>query len=278
MVSCAMDVPFPACTSHASLLSAVIWVAGTVCYEKDYRPGCTMPEFAPPLYPVEVNGSRTASPLRSELFVDGGDTGTAKTLYIRNDVPAVNVRLDGTAVVGTVPGARIETLTVSAANVRIESVTVGNLTFVSGTTPGALQVVNTVLETPLSLIPTPQQHTLKLDGALFQNIRGGAVAMLRHTGTATCSGPLTRCFVMPRNDPGQISGTVVSDGGAVVINITAITDVYGDPYLIDFFGFNKEEEARDASALMVQLILPTVICLASVFLSHGRKVQSQNVD
>lgn len=275
VVSCAMDLPHPGCLSHASLLATVIWVSGTTCYEPNYRPGCTMPATNTSLdiYPVYIPADRNSSVLRGEYIVS--ESGTvprdAKTVYINATGGNVAVASSGVRVLPARPGVYLDTLTLEAPGPRVEDLFVDRIVVPPGTSPGPIALVNVTMLESLPILPSPQQHTIDLDGAIFENIRGGSVAMFRHTGTAVCSGT-TRCFVMARADPGKRQGETVAVDGGTVVDVAAITGVFGAPYLVAFFGFNRQEELKQAAALANGLVVPTIIAIVSVLLPYGSKI------
>lgn len=273
MISCAMDLPYPACVNGTSLLTTVIWVASSVCYEAGYRPGCTMPatNVSTSLTPVYIPPGRTVSALRSEELYSGPGHAkpAASTIHVNSSGGELTVTTANTAVVAARPDVYLDTLTIAAPGVKVDSVAIETLRASAGINPGAISLKDVTLGNTVAFLPTPQQHTIGVDGAVFSGITGGAVALFRHRGKVTCSGATTRCFVLGRSDPGAPSGTVVSTDGATVVDVSAITGVVGASYLVSFFTFNQEAELGEASRLAGSLVLPTVIALFSIWLAHG---------
>ena len=273
-----MSFAFPTCVNHTSLLTAVFLVSSTTskCYEPDYEPGCIMPVLAdhPDLYPVYNNISgRTASGLSGEQIVTathGQLPQNAKHIFINASLGSYRVITPGITISGATPGIVIKDLVVAAPDIKLRDLVIQNLTFKTGINYDAIVLENIEVVEPVSLAPRPRQDTMALDGAVFSNIRGGSIALFRHTGTVECSGILTRCFVLEKNDPGSTPGIVHADRGATVVNVSTLTAIYGDPYLISFFAFNKEEELIEAENLARALIWPSILALFSVFLAHGK--------
>lgn len=277
MTSCAMAFLYPQCIHHASLLTAVVWVSArsSKCYEENYVPGCTMPVVADhaDLYPVYNNiTGRTESGLASELVVtatQGQLPQDASTLFINASMGKYRIITPNITVVGATDTTTVAKLEVAAANVKIKNLVIQNLTFEKGINFGAVELVDVAVEASVSFVPTPRQHVVNLDGARFDNITGGSIALFRHVGTVTCAGEFTTCFVLPKNDPGQDPGIVHATGGARVVNISALTSIYGNPYLVSFFAFNKEQETIEATNLARALVLPAIVAVLSVYLAHG---------
>ena len=279
MVSCAMDLPYPACVNGTSLLTTVVWIAGSLCYEAGYRPGCTMPatnvSAEAGLRPVYIPPGRTLSTLRSEVVFNGkagAPVPAGATVHVNTTGGTLTVTAAATTVVAARSGVFLDALHIAAPNVAVDGVPVGTLTMQPGLEPGALRLANLTLGNPLSLVPTPQQHTLGLDGARFSAISGAAIALFRHRGTVTCAGATTRCFVIQRADAALRQGTTVAADGAAVVDVSSITGVFGQDYLVSFFAFDQDEETTEAARLASSLVLPTVIALVSIWLSHGPHV------
>ncbi len=273
-----MDLPYPDCLPHTSLLTSWVLIssATSTCYERDYTPNCTFPDHRanPDLYPVYVvDQPRVESGLRNELLVgdDTGGSSVANTTYIVNgSVTKLTLVTAGSLVKGVGDSPYIETLVVSATAPTIKNVRIGNLTFPTGINFNAMRLENVTLETSAHIGPSVQQHTVNLDGSVVSNLRGGAIAFFRPTGTIHCEGEFTRCFLLQKIDPGAEPATVVPSNGAAVIDVTAITGIYGDAYLTDFFAFGKVAELDEASQLAWSLFWPAVAILVSIFLAHGR--------
>ena len=272
-----MALLYPQCVQHASLLTTVVWVSSLShqCYEQDYEAGCVMPALAdhPDLFPVYNNiSARTSSGLASELVVtasQGQLPQDAKTLFINASMGRYRIITPNISVVGATDSTVVAKLEVAAPNVKIRNLVIQNLTFEKGINYQAIELADVAVETSVSFVPTPRQHVVDLDGARFDNITGGSIALFRHVGTVTCAGEFTRCFVLPKNDPGQDPGIVHATQGATVVNISALTSIYGNPYLVSFFAFNKEQETIEATNLARALVLPAIVALASVYLAHG---------
>ena len=273
-----MDLPYPDCLPHTSLLTSWVLIssATSTCYEREYTPNCTFPDHRanPDLYPVYVvDQPRVESGLRNELVVKDDTSGSSipNTTYIVNgSVTKLTLVNTGSLVKGVGDSPYIETLVVSAATPTIKNVRIGNLTFLTGINFKNLLLQNVILETSTHIGPSVQQHTVNLDGSVVSNLTGGAIAFFRPTGTINCEGEFTRCFLLQKIDPGAEPATVVPSHGAAVIDVTAITGIYGDAYLTDFFAFGKVAELDEASQLAWSLFWPTVAILASIFLAHGR--------
>lgn len=286
MSSCVMPFAFPACANYTSLLTTVFLVSSTTqkCYEPDFEPGCTMPVLAshPDLYPVfnnlstrentELSGERVVTATRGQL------PQNARRIFINASRGSYTAITPGMTISGAHPGIVVDTLVVEAPNVKIIDLAVHNLTFKSGINYKAILLENVTVTYPVSLSPSPRQDVMGLDGAVFSNITGGSIALFRHTGTVACSGLFTRCFVLEKTDPGAVQGIVHAAFGATVVNVSAITSVYGNPYLISFFAFNKEEELLQAEKLAKALVWPTVVALLSIFLAHGRPKRIEEKD
>lgn len=279
MVTCHMTLPYPACAAQASLTTAWILVSAStsVCYEPGFPAGCVFPNATenPDLFPVYVGGlGRTASGLRQEYVAknNSGPTRLPNTNQIVNGtVDRIDVTMADTKVTGTGPDPYVETLVVAAPRVHISSVRIGNLTFKTGSTFGAVRMLNVTLENSAHIGPSAAQHTVNLTGTVVDDLRGGGVAFFRPTGDIVCSGPFTRCFLLQKNEGGSPPATIFAQGGAQVVNVSTIVEgVFAPSYMIDFFAFDKEAETAAAAALAKSLIWPTAGILVSVFLAHGR--------
>lgn len=278
-MTCVMPFAFPACLNHTSLLTTVVYISALTqkCYEKNVVPGCVMPVLADhpdDLYPVYNNFTdRQRSNFSSQRVITakrGQLPQDASHLFINTTLGAYTIITPGVTITGARPGIVVDSLVVAAPDVTIEHLTIKNLTFQTGIDLKALKLENVEVQSSVSIAPTPEQHTVNLNGALFSNITGGAIALFRHTGTATCSGTLTLCFILSKNDAGAPTGIVQADQGATVVNVSAITNIYGDQYLISFFAFNKEEKLIEATRLAGTLFWPTVVAIFSIFLAHGQ--------
>ena len=278
MASCVMPYLFPACANRTSLLTTVFLVSSATnkCYEPDFEPGCTMPVLAdhPDLYPVFNNiTARNGMGLSGERVVtakSGQLPQDARHIFINTTLGSYTAITPGMTISGAHPGVVVDALAVEAPNIKITDLIVRNLTFKTGINYKSILLDNVEVFAPVSLSPSPRQDVMDLDGAVFSNITGASIALFRHTGTVECSGIFTRCFVLEKNDPGAVQGIVHAEDGATVVNVSAITAIYGNPYLISFFAFNKEEELIQADKLAKALVWPTVIALLSILLAHGR--------
>ncbi len=286
MPTCVMDLLYPACMAHTSLLTTILWVSATTskCYEAEYVPGCTMPDpqVHSDLFPVFLGvTNRTGSGLQREAVVNGNVEDVppnATTVYANASGGTYHLATPGATLTGASSTIVADTVVVSAPGVTIRDIEIRNLSFVTGVNFGALTVQNTAIGQSTSISPSAKQHAVDLNGAMFDNITGAAIAMFRHTGVVTCAGEFTRCFVLPKTEPGADPGIVVATGGAQVVNVSSITGIFGDAYLVSFFAFNKEEETIEATELAQSLAWPTVAAIASVLLAHGTPKKARRVE
>lgn len=286
MATCAMDLLYPSCMAHTSLVTTILWVSAATskCYEADYVQGCTMPDpqANPDLFPVFLGvTNRTGSGLRREAVVDGNVEAVppnATTVYANASGGTYHLAAPGSTLTGASSAIVADTVVVSAPGVTIRDIEIRNLSFVTGVNFGGLTVKNTAIHQTTSISPSAKQHVVDLNGARFDNLTGAAIAFFRHTGVVTCAGEFTRCFVLPKNDPGDDPGIVVATGGAHVVNVSTITGIFGEAYLVSFFAFNKEEETIEATELAQSLAWPTVAAIVSVLLAHGTPKKARKVE
>lgn len=277
-MSCAMDLAYPLCVQHTSILSAIIWVSSTsfTCYEAGYNKGCQMPSPSAnsDLFPVFLGSENlTSSGLKREAVLPDGSSQTVPMhlgiAFVNSSTDFLKLSAPGGSLIGRNGSIEVETLVVAAPGVTLENLVIGNLTFQKGINFKGLTLKNVVLGATARIVPSAAQHTVDLDGAVIENITGGAVALFRPTGTIHCAGTFTRCFLLNKNDPGKEVGIVIATDGATVVNMSVLTRTFGPEYMVDYFAFSREEALIQATNLANALVWPTVVVLLSVVLAHG---------
>tara|TARA_Y100000593_G_C4252638_1_gene307974 strand:- start:176 stop:946 length:771 start_codon:yes stop_codon:yes gene_type:complete len=233
-----------------------------------------LPSDNPDLFPVFLgSGHISESGLKREAVLLSGKSQTVPmhlgVAYVNDTTDFLELVTPGTTLIGRNSSIIINTLVVAAPEITLRNLIIGNLTFKKGNDFTKLKLINIVLGATSRIVPTAAQHTVDLNGAVIQNITGGAVALFRTTGSVTCAGEFTRCFVLEKNEPGREQVDITSEDGATVVDVSAITKTFGPQYMIDYFAFDKVEETLQASDLANALVWPTLATILSVILAHG---------